>query len=226
MKMRKILAMLSVLAMLCTLLPFGAMVSAATVVVSYDFEDGTTAWGGTVIDDNGGKAIQWDANGYGYLNRKPTLQANTWYKVTFDHKGDSVNALMWDGTKAVAVKQPAASADWTTQSYVFYSGEYTSLNFRFQNPSSSAKTIYLDNIKLLSERQNTICQQMELETKLKCDRMVAEAEQKSQACWENCSAKIKQLVDSFEGLQQVMDMYSSFRRKPSEQTSQISGTFY
>jgi hypothetical protein len=85
---------------------------------------------------------------------------------------------------------------------------------------------YLDNIKLLSERQNTICQQMELETKLKCDRMVAEAELKSQACWENCSAKIKQLVDSFEGLQQVMDMYASFRHKPSEQTSQISGTFY
>jgi len=146
--MRKVLAMLSVMAMLCTLLPLGALVSAATVVVSYDFEDGTTAWGGTVIDDNGGKAIQWDASGYGYLNRKPTLQANTWYKVTFDHKGDSVNALIWDGTKAVAIKQPAASADWTTQSYVFYSGEYTSLNFRFQNPSSSAKTIYLDNIKL------------------------------------------------------------------------------
>ena len=76
--MRKILAMLSVLAMLCTLLPLSALVSAATVVASYDFEDGTSSWGGTVIDDNGGKAIQWDASGYGYLNKKPTLQANTW----------------------------------------------------------------------------------------------------------------------------------------------------
>ena len=90
--MRKVLALLSVLAMLCTLVPLSALVSAATVVVSYDFEDGTTSWGGTVIDGNGGKAIQWDANGYGYLNKKPTLQNNTWYKVTFDHKGDPVNA--------------------------------------------------------------------------------------------------------------------------------------
>ena len=70
---------------------------------------------------------------------------------------------------------------------------------------------YLENIRLLSERQSRICQQMEQETKEKCDRMVAEAEIKSQQCWENCSAKIKQLVDSFEGLQQVMDLYASLR---------------
>jgi len=147
-KMRKVLALLSVLAMLCTMLPLGSMVSAATVVVSYDFEDGTSSWGGTVIDDNGGKAIQWDANGYGYLNKKPTLQNNTWYKVTFDHKGDSVNGLIWNDSVALAIMQTPASADWTTYSYIFYSGEHASRHFRFQNPSGSAKTIYLDNIKL------------------------------------------------------------------------------
>ena len=94
------------------------------------------------------------------------------------------------------------------------------------NAAQDSCQYYLDNIKLLSERQNAICQQMELETKEKCDRMVAEAEMKTQLCWENCSAKIKQLVDSFEGLQQVMDMYSSFNRKPSEPKNQIYGTFY
>ena len=147
-KMRKALALLSVLVMLCTLLPLSAMVSAATVVASYDFEDGTTSWGGTVIDGNGGKAIQWDANGYGYLNKKPTLQDNTWYKVTFDHKGDPVNALIWNDSVAIAVMQTPTSADWTTYSYVFYSGVHATRHFRFQNPSSSAKTICLDNIKL------------------------------------------------------------------------------
>ena len=85
---------------------------------------------------------------------------------------------------------------------------------------------YLDNIKLLSERQSVVCQQMEQETKEKCDRMVAEAEVKAQACWENCSAKIKQLVDSFEGLQQVMDTYSAFSRKSSEPTTQIYGRMF
>ena len=41
---------------------------------------------------------------------------------------------------------------------------------------------YLDNIRQLSERQSIVCQQMEAETKEKCDRMVAEAEIKSQQC--------------------------------------------
>ena len=73
---------------------------------------------------------------------------------------------------------------------------------------------YIENIKLLSERQSKVCQQMEAETKEKCDRMVAEAEQKAQQCWENCSAKIRSLVESFEGLQQVMEVYALATRKP------------
>ena len=94
------------------------------------------------------------------------------------------------------------------------------------NAAQDSCKYYIDNIKLLSERQNAVCQQMERETKEKCDLMVAEAELKAQACWENCSAKIKQLVDSFEGLQQAMDMYSSFSRKPSEEAGQIYGRMY
>ena len=74
---------------------------------------------------------------------------------------------------------------------------------------------YLDNIRQLSERQNIVCQQMEAETKEKCDRMVAEAEIKSQQCWENCSVKIRQLVDSYSGLQQAMEAFSAFSRQTS-----------
>ena len=85
---------------------------------------------------------------------------------------------------------------------------------------------YMDNIKLLSERQSAVCQQMEQETKEKCDRMVAEAEQKAQQCWENCSVKIRELVNSFEGLQQAMDVYSSINRKPAESAGQIYGRMY
>ncbi len=85
---------------------------------------------------------------------------------------------------------------------------------------------YMDNIKLLSERQSQVCQQMEQETKEKCDRMVAEAEMKSQQCWENCSAKIRQLVESFEGLQQAMDIYSALNSKKREPADQIYGKIY
>ena len=85
---------------------------------------------------------------------------------------------------------------------------------------------YMENIKLLSERQTKICQQMEAETREKCDRMVAEAELKAQQCWENCSVKIRELVESFEGLQQVMEVYASITRKPSEAPGQIHGRMY
>ena len=94
------------------------------------------------------------------------------------------------------------------------------------NAAQDSCKYYMDNIKLLSERQSAVCQQMERETKEKCDLMVAEAEMKAQACWDNCSAKIKQLVESFEGLQQVLDMYSSLNRKTSEPSGQIYGRMY
>ena len=85
---------------------------------------------------------------------------------------------------------------------------------------------YMDNIRLLSERQSQVCQQMERETKEKCERMVAEAELKTQQCWDNCAEKIKRLVDSFEGLQQVMDLYSTINGKRKEPTGQIYGNIY
>lgn len=94
------------------------------------------------------------------------------------------------------------------------------------NAAQDSCQYYMDNIRLLSERQSQVCQQMEKETKEKCDRMVAEAELKAQQCWENCSVKIKQLVDSFEGLQQVMDLYSSLQKKSSQPETHIYGRMY
>lgn len=85
---------------------------------------------------------------------------------------------------------------------------------------------YLENIKLLSERQSQVCQQMEQEAKEKCDLMVAEAEAKAQQCWDNCSVKIKQLVDSFEGLQQVLEVYSALQKKKDQAENQIYGRMY
>ena len=94
------------------------------------------------------------------------------------------------------------------------------------NAAQDSCQYYMDNIRRLSERQSQVCQQMEQETKEKCDRMVAEAELKAQQCWENCSVKIKQLVDSFEGLQQVMDLYSSLQKKSSQPEGHIYGRMY
>lgn len=94
------------------------------------------------------------------------------------------------------------------------------------NAAQDSCQYYLENIRLLSERQAQACQKMEQEAKEKCDRMVAEAEAKAQQCWENCSVKIKQLVDAFEGLQQVMDLYSSLQKKSSQPENRIYGRMY
>lgn len=108
------------------------------------------------------------------------------------------------------------------------------LNGVFQAAEASCQH-YIDNIKLLSQRQDTVCQQMEEETKEKCEQMVAEAEQQAQQCWDVCSAKLQQFMDSFEGLQQVMEIYSSINRNsgrsnPSPESHnskpQITGTLY
>lgn len=93
------------------------------------------------------------------------------------------------------------------------------------NAAQDSCQYYLDNIRLLSERQSQVCKQMEQETKEKCDRMVAEAELKAQQCWDNCSMKIKQLVDSFDGLQQVVDACNAFYQKGAT-NSQIFGKMF
>jgi hypothetical protein len=85
---------------------------------------------------------------------------------------------------------------------------------------------YVDNIQQLSERQSLVCQQMEQETREKCDRMVAEAEARSQQCWEECAEKIRQLVGSFEGLQQVIELYGNISGKNMELLGQNYGKIY
>ncbi len=85
---------------------------------------------------------------------------------------------------------------------------------------------YVDNIQQLSERQSLVCQQMEQETREKCDRMVAEAEERSQQCWEECAEKIRQLVGSFEGLQQVIELYGNISGKNMELLGQNYGKIY
>lgn len=85
---------------------------------------------------------------------------------------------------------------------------------------------YIENIQSLNERQVQVCQQMEQETKQKCNRMVEEAELKAQQCWENCAAKIKEVVDSFDGLQEVLDAFAAAQGKSKEPDNHIYSRMY
>ena len=91
-------------------------------------------------------------------------------------------------------------------------------------PIEQRKLDFQEVERALSEAE--ICQQMERETKEKCDLMVAEAELKAQACWDNCAAKIRQLVESYEGLQQAMDLFSALSNKPGDPLNKINGRMY
>ena len=87
---------------------------------------------------------------------------------------------------------------------------------------------YIDNVQLLTDRQMERCQTMEQETKEKCDRMVAEAERQARQYWEQYSAKVKNLIESYEGLQQLMEMAPPIATK-TEVTpvpGQIYGNMY
>lgn len=63
---------------------------------------------------------------------------------------------------------------------------------------------YIENIRNLSSRQEAICEKMERETKAKCEKMIAEAQEQSQAYWDNVHKKVKQLLDSQSGLTEFL----------------------
>ena len=101
MNMRKIIAILAAVLLLCAAIPMTAMsVSAATATVNSDFEDGTvgswTTSSGTalaivaaadlpVANPNGGNyALYFESTNYSYVNYKMTVKANATYKISVD----------------------------------------------------------------------------------------------------------------------------------------------
>lgn len=63
---------------------------------------------------------------------------------------------------------------------------------------------YVENIEQLSARQEQICAQMERETREKCDRMLADAKNESQAYWDNVSRRIQELTSSYAELRTIL----------------------
>ena len=83
---------------------------------------------------------------------------------------------------------------------------FTEASFRYSQESFQQ---CLESIRQLSEQQKMMCQKIAVETKERCDRMVAEAEYRAQQSWEKCSARILQLLDASAGQQQKMGEVSS-----------------
>ena len=174
-KLRRVLSVFAVLAMLCTLLPLSALsVAAANVdlMVNGNFETGNgNGWkleSGTTVttaDVHGGSyALKTTntASKYQVMARQTyDVQANTdyvftfWYKYAGSNSGPSFYAIVKDGNETVNLNDdysrisPSGNA-WTKVSYTVNSGDYTTLTLVLQNRTASdGGTYYFDDFSFV-----------------------------------------------------------------------------
>ncbi|MBQ6849293.1 MAG: DUF4886 domain-containing protein [Clostridia bacterium] len=173
---KKVLAVLLTMVMLCTLLPMGMLSVSAeeTVVYSADFESDIGNWkasAGTVevatppiANPNGGSlSLKHDTgSAYPYLcdNTAFTVEANTDYILTFDailgnNNGFPVNGIIggnyWLGEViAETGAQAAKTSEWTTYTLEFNSGTKTKLYMGLKSVYTTT-VVYFDNVKIVKK---------------------------------------------------------------------------
>ena len=163
MNMRKIIAVLAAVLMLCAIIPMSALSVSADG--SFDFEGGTVSgWNSgctiEVVDDNGSKVLKWDASGADWANiyyyGSAMVSANTDYTVSFRVKADrSTNMNFkvnnnWAGD--TAKNTVSVTTEWQEYSFVLNSGACTSgalLLFSSNTTAANGATYYLDDISFV-----------------------------------------------------------------------------
>lgn len=177
MKMRKLIAILSAVMMLCALLPMGAMtVTAAASDITSNFDNGSrNGWSGPTCSADAAYAGAYgvtatSTSAWGNLLKKTAvLDAHTTYKMTFWYKSNAdavTNAAFEMGYKDAAgtsLKVPlinkgstsislsASSTSWTFVELYFATGDYTSVDFKFYRGSGTAgdaASVCVDEITL------------------------------------------------------------------------------
>jgi len=66
----------------------------------------------------------------------------------------------------------------------------------------------MDSIKNLSGRQEELCAKMEQETRLKCEKMLADAQYQVDLYWNVVNEKVEKLLDSQRGLRDLIQGHS------------------
>ncbi len=147
--LRKVLAILGIVAMLCTLLPLGVMSVAAEdeTIISWDFEDGEIGFvkGSTAKeivvdpDDSTNNVLYWTAqSGYDSIYKVITLEKNTDYVFNFKMKTSAggsayitVQTSSWGEYDQVSF---STKTEWTEHSIEFNTGDtYDSVMLKIQN---------------------------------------------------------------------------------------------
>ena len=176
MKLRKLIAVLAAMLMLCSLIPAGAMVSAAAVnlIENGDFETGNfnTGWdqswyapsivtdvvhGGTYAMKTTNTASQYQTM---IKTKAITVEANTDYTVTFwyyyDGSGTDAGAYLYakgNGSTNISHVIANGSANprtWQKATLEFNSGSYTSITLFLQNKTANTGgTFYFDDVSMI-----------------------------------------------------------------------------
>ncbi|MBQ3202238.1 MAG: carbohydrate binding domain-containing protein [Clostridia bacterium] len=165
--MKKIIAIMAAVLMLCAVIPMAAIsVSAADSVYAENFESGDLAgWSSatsSIVPASelpvanaaaGNYAMKFVSTNYHYTNYNLAVEKNTTYRVTFSFlSGEASRPLnvriRTFGSVDLALNQyPGSTTAWETHTLVFNSGNNRNLYFRFQAGHSTG-TYYIDNLSV------------------------------------------------------------------------------
>ena len=165
-KLRKVLAFIGVLAMLCTLLPLGAMSVAAAdeTVLSLDFENGdvgfTSGSGQSIVvdpDNSANHVLYWNTSGYESIYKVVTLEKNTDYVFSFKAKTSAgkscyitVQDAGWGPYEQVSF---STKTTWTEHNIEFNTGDnLANVMLKFQN-GGSAQEYWIDDFKVIKKEK-------------------------------------------------------------------------
>ena len=153
MNMRKIIAVLAAVLMLCAIIPMSTVSVSAAGILDTNFDDGTVQnWScdETIVVEDG--ALKWTTASWKNLYHNFTATAGKNYVLTFKAKA-AANAYVdfkflsgsW-GTSGIANYSPTITTEWAEYSYEFNSLTYGGLVLLLQ--SHKATDIYLDDVKI------------------------------------------------------------------------------
>ena len=163
MNMRKIIAVLAAVLMLCAIIPMAAISVAADG--SFNFENGSVSgWQSgcsiAVVEDNGSQVLKFDASGADWANiyyyGSSMVKANTDYTVSLRVKADrntNMNFKVnnnWSGDTAKWTFN--VTTEWQELTYVINSGACTKgalLLFSSNTTAANGATYYLDDISFV-----------------------------------------------------------------------------
>lgn len=157
-------------------------------------------------------------------------------------RGDLLEMLVAQGEELEFLKQKLADTEDKLQQKELAINEAGSiadaslkLNGVFEAAQASCEQ-YIDNIKLLSERQQQVCEELEQESRAKaetllaettekcetmenemktrCEEMLAKAKAESQAYWDEVSQRLEAFYNEHHGLRELLASVSGVKPEP------------